>query len=458
MLEQRIWGEMVKFYLMWEGNLPGRYLASKMKITLGDDNSKNCIRGIAVLQGSVKEAKNNIIGVHNDYNRLVVDEMQDSHMAVPVEAQTNLSSGCLEYRFLGMGNPESQLDPLGLYSEPVDGWDSVSPSSESWQTKEGKTLYFDGLKSPGIRDARKFYFLLGQRDIDDTREKKGEDSPQWWSMRRGFIPPDGVSKGVLTEKMLVNFKMREPASWVGDFVMVAGLDAAYAAGGDDCILFPAGVGVEVGGKSVVNFFDPIHIKLQVSDEKPMAYFIVNEVKRECKALGITPGRLAVDTTGTQAMLADIFDVEWGRGCMRVSFGGSASEMPASVNDAKAAKDEYANRVTELWFNMAEFGRHGQIRGLSDIQTCKEFVGRHIAEKGTRKVRVESKREMKKRTSGRSPDRADAATCVLALVRERMGMHPGGELLYGGKDAGEAKTYQDFDLDGSDKNYLQSALI
>ena len=51
MLEKRIWGEMIKFYLM-APQLPGDYWRSKMAILYGNENSKNGIFGIAVKKGS----------------------------------------------------------------------------------------------------------------------------------------------------------------------------------------------------------------------------------------------------------------------------------------------------------------------------------------------------------------------------------------------------------------------
>src|SRR3990167_2477526 len=151
------------------------------------------IFGKAVLKGTVEQSTGDMIGIHNDYNVLVIDEMQSTRRAA-VEAEANLSTG-REFKFLGMGNPVSRLDPLGEYSAPVDGWESVNPSMEEWKTKKGVTLFFDGRKSPAITEPdgkERYFFLLNQDQIDDVASSDGINSVKFWSQRIGFMPPEGL--------------------------------------------------------------------------------------------------------------------------------------------------------------------------------------------------------------------------------------------------------------------------
>lgn len=450
MLEKRIFGEIVRYHSLYKGHLPGEYSKSKHSITYGDENSKNGIFGIAIQRGTLAEALGNMVGIHNEFNVLIIDEMQSTREAA-VDAADNLSTGA-EFKFLGMGNPVSRLDALGRYSEPVKGWDSISTEDEEWETTFGKTLYFDGLKSPAIKEPKKYFFLLNQKQINKLAKTKGEDSPSFWSQRRGFVPPEGLLQTVITESFIVKFHIQAAAEWEYGYTIVAGLDPAYASGGDRCILAPARVGKFLSGPIGIEFLEPIIINLKLSQGQPIAYYLAEQVQMHCERLGIQPHDLAVDVSATQGAMADVIEHEWGPGLHRVQFGGSPSELRVSSQNDKKANKEYKNRVTELWFNIAEFARHDQVRGLG-LDACKELCTRLVKE-NVSPIMIEPKGEMKGRTD-KSPDIADATVCVTALVRERMGIHPGG---FGeGNDASEQEDYdyEEADLDGEEDAYMYS---
>jgi len=450
MLRDRIWAEMIKYYLMLEGALPGHYVQSKMRITYGQDNSKNCIRGIAIKQGAIKDAVANVIGIHNERNRLIIDEMQGTPTAA-VEAADNLSTG-KEFTFLGMGNPVSRLDPLGQYSEPLGGWDTISSSFDEWQTKNGWCTYFDGLKSPAIANPKKYFFLLNKDDIDALATQVGRDSPRFWTQRRGFVPPEGLAETVMTEAYVQKFQICREPIWESDYVTVAGCDPSYSSGGDNCILYPADVGKLLRGPVGICFREPIPIQFEISSGEPMTYFLMEKISEHCKKLGIPPRMLAIDITSAQRMLADVLEKEWGPGIFRVEFGGSASDLPASSEDPRPGKDVYKNKVTELWYTMSIYARSNQVRGLS-VKAAQQFCGRLLVTKDVRHICIETKKEYKKRTSSESPDEADAAVCVVALVREKLGYHPGGMLVQGSE--AEARSDRELDVDSDDEVYLTS---
>jgi len=455
MLTQRIWGEMVKYYTMYDGTLPGKYMSSKTQITLKDENTKNCIRGIAVADGSPQEAKNNIIGVHNVYNVLCIDEMQHPKMSPAVEAITNLSTGCREFKFLGMGNPDSWLNPLGIESEPTDGKKSITPDMDGWPTKRGKTKYYDGYKSPGITDPDKFPFLLQQKDIDKTIEDFGEDHPHFWSMRRGFIPPAGLINTVFTEEMLVSYGMQDPPEWLETPEHCAAVDPAYSSGGNNCILYPFMVGMAKPGIKVIAFAKPQKITIEASSKEPITMLLARKIVEWCNLNGIKPNRLALDTSVSQFMLADVIEsslYKFGAGVLRVNFGGSASANPISDSDTKPGHEAYANRVTELWYSLAQLGRSGMIRGLKDYDTCRQLCMRRLSESRNKRIAIETKKDMKKRLNGNSPDEADAAAVAGCLAKEVLGVIPSRTTSQQVKKS-LLKTQQKYDIDGRENNYL-----
>lgn len=111
--------------------------------------------------------------------------------------------------------------------------------------------------------------------------------------------------------------------------------------------------------------------------------------------------------------------------MAVLFGGAASERPASVKDRRPSKEAFMNRVGEIWYAGIDFIHSGQIKGLND-DCCIELTERRNHKEGHEKgltglkIKIESKVEMKNRTSGKSPDSADGFLGLLELCRERLG--------------------------------------
>lgn len=426
MLEKRIFGELIRYYRLIP-DAPGSYRKSDSAIVLGDENSKNGIFGIAILKGSTREALGNIVGLHNEYVGLVIDEMQATREAA-VEAATNLSASGREFCFLGMGNPESRLDPLGRYSEPVAGWDAIHPDScgDGWDTRYGRCEFFDGYKSPAIVEEggkEKYFFLLNEDAIEDTRLKYGENSPQFWSQRRGFFPPEGLDRTLFSESLLVKGQCFEPLfTWQTSSTPAAGLDPSFSSMGDRCVLQFGEIGkLTHAGSYGLNLTETVSISLEISKETPLSYHIAARVREECDKRGVTPSCFAMDCTGSQTALADVIESEWGRGIMRVEFGGSASDNPVSVDEEVTGKQRYRNRVTELWYIFHNMVLAAMVRGLSR-DTAKELVARRLTEK-LKPVQLETKTAMKSRT-GYSPDIADAHVVLTALVKERFGVMPG----------------------------------
>jgi len=472
-LRQRIWREILRYHGLLRQQDPSVFgnvrrqppmLSYEPEEQDGQASTINAMFGIAIPEGDDENAMRNAFGKHNRYNILILDEMQMMHPAA-ANAYDNISTGGIENKFLGMGNPWSRLDGLGKASEPKDGWNSISPEMEQWETKKGVCLYFDGLKSPGIKDPKKYHFLLCQKDIDSMMVDPGPDSPRFWSQRRGFCPPEGLVETVLSENFISKFNMKDSINWRDRPRYCAGLDPSFSAGGDKAVYTPAKVGLATNGKQVIQLLPPENINLQLTqDGEPLVYVLAHNVIEKLIRDGITPSDLTIDTTGAQRALADIIDIEWqqrmkdnkdlGSGrCHRLSFGGKASDKPLNMQDDTPCCELYGNKVTELWMMMREFGLNDQIRGLSD-QAAIEFCMRTVlgSIKGGRIV-VEPKSEMKVRTAGHSPDTADSNVCVIEHVRFMIGIIPGGDALKDGS-VELMRLVHDLDVESSEELYQE----
>lgn len=430
-LQKRLFGELVRYHALLGPGAIGRIVASKYALVVpGEDGetkapTERCgIFGLAVRQGTMEEARDRLIGFHNERVRLLIDEAQSTYEAA-FEARSNLKAGAFRgFKFVAAGNPDNQLDPLCRHSEPLKGWDSIDPDRDTeWETKEGVCLFFDGRKNPGVTDPDLCPFALHKEDIEETARLHGRDSKVYWQMRVGFVAPEGTTDSIISESMLMRQKVQDPVIWQPGLRVVAGLDPAFSNGGDRCILSPALYGFATTGARMVSFLPRIHIQFKARGGDPIAYQILDRVRDECKRLGIAPGDLAVDATGTQSSLADILDHEWaskeGQKVHRVLFGGAASMLRVSREDSTPCAERFGNRATELWMALADLVRCGQIRGLDD-ESCREFAARRVKRRAPRSF-IETKDEYKERSGNVSPDDIDSKACCVDLLRHRLGL-------------------------------------
>lgn len=417
-LRARIWKELIHFYRAVSE--AGHLVQSRTMIQFrkGDDGAG--IYGIAVeSDGNIEKAINKIVGRHNTKMGVGVDEMPTVSGAI-VEACVNLETGAERFEFAGIGNPDSHFDPHGRMAEPKDGWESITVDTQQWRTQRGGLcIHLDGRRSPRIGNDDKFPGLIRQQDLERTESQYGEDSPQMWKQRYGFWAPEGITKTVLSETMISQFRAKDKAVWVGGFTLAAGLDPSFE-GRDRCVLKIVKFGEIDGGKHAIEFYKTHIIKLRTTDAKDLHYQIVKQVKEICEGEGVEPKLFGLDSTGEGGGLVSIFAREWSPEIKAIEFGGRASDKPISEvrpdakEKVKLGYEEYLNRVTELWYGFRVLVRNGQIRGLDD-DTAIEFCKRYYELRGNMLL-VESKKLMKART-GKSPDLADGAVVAVAVVQE-----------------------------------------
>lgn len=438
MLRKRVWAQIAHFHSQLyarfgarakKENQFGELIDSETKIRWRQGDDKNCIFGMAVGDGLVEEAINNLIGIHTTRVLLILDEMQGVRAPiVSPKMLGNLAKNPESY-FLGMGNPESLNDPLGLHSEPLAGWGSVTlGESEEWETRggplkgNGLCQAFNGQRSPADdtpAERLRLPWLINREWVDAHLESVGGNAqdPSYLSQAIGIWPLSGLEATVLDEQIINTFKCKERAVWTERFTQSAALDAAFTMDGDKCILQFLKRGLtEIDGvrKWMIEYGEWVQVPIVADSEVPVDYQIVAFCKAECQKRNIPPEEFATDSTGVGGGLGSIFKREWGN-IYEVDFRGKPSDRPVSDSNPKPAYEEYDRRSTELNYSVRAFAVAGSIRGLS-TEACVQFCARKTEYKG-RKTRVETKADMKKRI-GRSPDNADAVAIGLDLARER----------------------------------------
>lgn len=432
MLRKRVWAQIAHFHTNLCNRMPkqqlGELIDSETKIRWKKGDDKNCIFGMAVGDGPVEEAINNLIGIHTTRVLLILDEMQGVRAPiVSPKVLGNLAKNPESY-FLGMGNPELMNDPLGLHSEPLLGYGSVVlGETEEWETRggplkgNGLCQAFNGRRSPADdspEERKRLPWLINQDWIAAHLDSvNGNDKdPSFLSQAVGIWPGAGLESTVLDDATITTFHCKDHAVWTQKPTDFASLDPSWE-GKDQCILQFGKRGLtEIDEKLrwMVDFGDWKRITVSADSEEPIHYQIYRQVRRECEARDIPPHELAIDSTGEGGGLLSIFHREWGR-VIGVEFGGKPTDMPVSETNPKPAYEEYDRRVSELNIAVRTFAVMNSLRGLSN-EVCIQGCARKTEYK-SKKFRVETKTEMKKRI-GRSPDNLDAVAIGIDLCRQK----------------------------------------
>lgn len=427
---KRIWGSVVQYYQPIARSLPAK-LVDSMGILRTDDGSGifNDKQGIALIAGEKKkekEAIGKLIGAKNKRVILLADELCELTEAILDAAFSNLTTNDF-FQIVAAANFKSRYDPFGIFSEPVDGWDSVTVEDEQWETKRGWCLHFDGIKSPNIIEGKDQWPIYGSKQLAAHKKDLGPNSALFWRMCRSFEAPIGIDDVIYSESDLAVGKATAEPIWYSPPTPLAAADPSYTNGGDRFILWLGKLGQDREKQWILYFdrFMPLFDDATKAKQRTRAFQMADQIVAHCTAYGVTPRNFGLDVTAGGGSVADVIEEVWGRGIWRVDFSGAATDRTVNAANPKTAKESYWNRVSELWYVGLEFLKHGQLKGIKMDQAREMKARKYETIKGAEglKIRVESKKDMKLRLSF-SPDIADAGFVLLDLARQK-GFRAGG---------------------------------
>lgn len=445
-LELRVWGEIKMLHdraltlFPW---LPGHLIDSKHCIATDDidesefDDKKirdirKGIIGIPCIQNGKFIGLGKYAGIKQKHMRLVADEAQFMGAAF-LSAFTNLNNN-VDFQAIILGNPNDQLDPLGMAAEPQLGWgDYLEPEKTMvWDTKffSGRCINFVGTDSPNFDypdDLKARYpYLISEKKIAEAMSFYGKDTVEYYSQCKGVMKVGQMAKRVLSRDLCRQFHAQDDCIWDGEVKKIAALDASY--GGDRCVFNHADYGKCVDGKIRLKVYDPEIVPIKVKTERPMdaEEQIAAWVKNRCEVLGILPENFFHDSTGRGSLGTALARV-WSPSCNPVEFGGSptkrivsadmmVTELPSGNRRPKRCEEHYSKFVTELWFAVRYAVEADQMRGMT-TDVIDEFCMREWRRVNNDKLEVESKIEMKSRTR-RSPDLADCCAIIVEGARRK----------------------------------------
>ncbi len=428
---ERMWNESARYfgslysYLKIPPVLPGKLVSSAGKITgLNADGKPNDLVGIALVAGGKgNDDVSNLIGFKAKNLLLLADELPLLTHAL-YDATSNLMAND-GFKMLASGNFSSQFDPMGLFCEPADGWNSVDENTFEWRTRvNGLCIRFDGELSPNVRAGKQVYpGLLTKEGLDDIKARFGPKSPGYYRMVKSFPCPTGATDTIYSEpELTANLCAQGVNQWLYKPTPISFLDPSFSKGGDAAAASFGLIGVaQINGVNrqmllktdTLDLMKRVDARHKTKDRNEQLAELYIE---ECVRRNVAVEDRGVDATGGGDPFSTILAMKMGHGFKLVSFSGAASDMMVSSTDKRKGKDRFFNRVSELWYVGKEFVVGGQIRGL-DPATMVEMCERTYTERGS-KVQVEPKDDMKKRTGGHSPDRADSWVGLIEVARRR----------------------------------------
>lgn len=431
---KRIWGSIREYFQAVPG-LPGKVVDSMGLIRLDDGSGTNKYSdkcGISLVPAekrSEKEAVGKLIGMKNQRVFLIGDELSElTESILEVSLPGGNLTGNPMFQFIGLSNPNSYYDPFGKLATPKDGWASINVDCDEWDTIYGKALHFDAMRSPNITGGEDLWPFLPTRAKLDEALSKGDDenSLRFFRMFRGFWTPEGAEDSIYSESDIIKFRADLPVIWTTPGIRVAALDPAFTNGGDRSVLYFGTYGTNTDGVPALCFDKFVLLNEDVTNKtEPRSYQIARQFRTRCEAEGVLPSNAAYDATGAGIAFGDIVRVVWSPLVNRISFGGSASELPASLGNDLPANEVYTNRVSEIWYSAKELIRGHQLGGICPDLSKEMCARKYTTRKGnSMRIVVESKVDMKSRI-GKSPDLADAAMMLVDLCRQRFGFGVGG---------------------------------
>jgi hypothetical protein len=472
MLDQRIWGAIKKLYHALMTNPD--YSELPIKLYEGDTrqvvyvgesekgrNPNAMLRGVAIEQGSVDDAINNVIGVHNERMLLIVDEAQGSREAL-IEARINLRKGTKDFRILLIGNPTSRNDPLGRYAEPnhEKGYDSIpiirrpfqftdgsvvmlpSPAVRDWESRErqngalGHVYLYNGLDSPSLdspEEGERLNFLIHQANIEQDIREYGPDHPRMWTFTIGFIPPFQSSGTMFSEHSFAVRCPFDPPVWRYEPVHCLSIDPSFTRGGDHFIITPFDVGNTPAGATRIHFHP--HIRVPIGIPAPgqlQEEMVCDKIRDIANTYAVDPSNIVFDASGNQRTYVGILErtLKCQPGTvLSLVTNTKSSALPMNAN-GDVAELFVGNARAEAYFLWWHLLERGHLTGISDtarLQACATTVVKD-EKKSTAstsgRVYIEAKGKIKSQLNGQSPDEADTVANACYLARHRLGVIAG----------------------------------
>lgn len=375
--------------------------------------------------------------------RVVLEEAENIHVGV-WEDLINLSANAAnkqQFKVIAAYNPKDRSSPVGIRAEPIDGWGSVDiDSNHQWYTKRGwKLVRLDGLKTENVVEGwEKYAGLQTKTGLEAlTLQAGGMNTAGYYTMARGWYPEEGLDTVVIPPALLKDDQCRGEYIFMEEPENVMAVDSALE-GGDNTVCMLGRFGRASGYKKLGTldnldgntevfrdskgnrtYRSVLQVDQIVMLPKGRTEDVSQAILKVARGASVRPEWLGIDRTGNGAGVHDMIRSNFGDQVHGINGSTSSTEMRILSEDMKLPCDEYNLLYTELWFALKKWLEVGVLKFAFNVPSdpmFSELMGRrYLQPTGNPRVRVEPKAAYKSRGS-KSPDRADALTMLLHVVR------------------------------------------
>jgi hypothetical protein len=327
-------------------------------------------------------------GFHAEHMLIIAEEMPGIDPAI-ITALRNTQTADHNV-FLGLGNPDHQLDPLHKFAQ-LPGVEAIRISA------------FD---HPNVvcRDSSIVPGATSQQFIDDKRIEFGENGPLFLSRVRGIAPTEAhnaLIKLAWLEEAARKWEHAETNVAMSRGPVALGCDPAQTENGDRCAL----------ARWQGSVLDSIET-LRTRD----ALEFGEEVWRIMQREGIRPEHVGVDSVGIGSNVVNYMRRVMPHGPSVHAIEGGAEDpiegaMKAAVPSGTVGREyqpdanRFLNIRAQVYWQFAQDLQHGLIAVPRQSQLWRELMAITYSTEGG-EVRLEKKKDLIKKL-GRSPDYADA---------------------------------------------------
>jgi hypothetical protein len=258
--------------------------------------------------------------------------------------------------------------------------------------------------------------------------KLGTDNPEYFTMARGWFPESSAQVVIINEPMFERAKGIYVFS--GPTTTAGGIDMAFD-GNDSVIYTVARFGMATGWTDIRGDFHKfkqerrvVQIEQQITLEKKDTLEQARSIIRLSRDLSVKPAWLTVDRTGNGTGVHDALQSMFGPDVFGVMFSWAASDTRILEDDSEACSERYNDVVTEMAFSVRKFMETDTLKlnpGINWNNLGKETVTRRYSQIGRGFLRIESKKDFKKRHGGVSPDRFDSLLLAVHGIRMNEGI-------------------------------------
>lgn len=459
-LESNLFSHLVTLHRQAALPVPGQVGA--LFLGLDPRDQKSAIKGLTIpigklagagrLQGVKRYPRGHMHPFFGQMFRLrvLVDEIEKVPEGIWKDFR-NLSSNIGTYedglKIVCAFNPEMVGSQTYQHAEPPKGWASVDLDKDhEWESRKGwHVIRLDAHKSENVIEGKEKYpGIQTKRGLELlAKSSGGTESAGYYTFGRAMYPTQGTSLSVIPVTMFS--KARGEFIWYDDPQEIGAVDSALE--GTDPPVFALGrFGMATGctfppslefpngrkiifrqsnGKPAVR--PALHVAKLFTLQNGNTVQMVEQVKVMANALGIPPDRMLLDRTGNGAGVHDVLKETGWPESYGLNYSSSSTETRIMQEDKETCYEMYDRAYSELWYAFRRWLEFGFVLFADDLEDFAgiqtEFTSRlsKMANKGKKKV--ESKQDYKHRNGGASPNRADAVTLLLHLVRLRWAIIP-----------------------------------